>query len=345
LGLSNYILFNVAWEDGLLMSQEEKPLSLQNLLSGWRYQMLILTIVLSIAGYLLFTLWGGWQEVVDSLAVVGYIGVIVGLALALMNYFLRFLRWQYYLNLIGHSIPFFNSLRIYIAGFALTTTPGKAGEALRSVFLKQYGVSYRKSVGILVAERFSDLLALLVLTMIGIGTYASAIPLVLSVFLLAGLAVLFSQQTRWHDAIRSLSQRKCSDRIAKMVSTLLDLIDSFRLCFAFVPFVNGLVLSIISWSTEGFAFYYFLHLLGSDISLASAFFVYGFSMILGALSFLPGGLGGTELVMLQLLMWYGVDDGVAVAVTIVFRLVTLWFSVVLGLFALPKLRQSSQSPL
>ena len=62
--------------------------------------------------------------------------------------------------------------------------------------------------------------------------------------------------------------------------------------------------------------------------------VYALAMLAGALSFLPGGLGGAEAVMVAALTLKGVDQPSAVAATIIIRLATLWFAVALGLLAL-----------
>jgi uncharacterized protein (TIRG00374 family) len=77
-----------------------------------------------------------------------------------------------------------------------------------------------------------------------------------------------------------------------------------------------------------------MHVLGSDMSLQVALFIYAFSMLVGALSFLPGGLGGTEATMVALLMLNNVAQPQAVAATVLIRLVTLWFAVALGVIAL-----------
>ena len=112
------------------------------ILSGWRFRALLLVVLLSAAGYLAFSLWGGWQEVVAAVIRVGLAGTAIALLLSLVNYGLRFLRWQKYLALLGHRVYWPESLRIYIAGFGLTVLPVKVGETIRSVFLKRHGVSY-----------------------------------------------------------------------------------------------------------------------------------------------------------------------------------------------------------
>ena len=105
-------------------------------------------------------------------------------------------------------------------------------------------------------------------------------------------------------------------------------------CFSLPMLLYGIALGLIAWGAEGIAFFYIMHVLGSDISLQTALFIYSFSMLVGALSFLPGGLGGTEASMVALLMLNGIGQPEAVAATVLIRLATLWFAVALGIVAL-----------
>ena len=79
-------------------------------------------------------------------------------------------------------------------------------------------------------------------------------------------------------------------------------------------------------------------LLRLHISLEFAVFIYALSMLVGGLSFLPGGLGSAEAVMIALLILKGMAMPTAVAATVFIRLATLWFAVLIGLLALYKSR-------
>ncbi len=60
-----------------------------------------------------------------------------------------------------------------------------------------------------------------------------------------------------------------------------------------------------------------------------------------ALSFMPGGLGGAEAVMVALLMWKGVPSADAIAATVLIRLTTLWFAVGIGAVCMGIQRRAS----
>lgn len=143
----------------------------RSLLKGHHLHWLIGSIALAALGYLAFSLWGGWHEVMAAFLAVGFMGLLMALGLSLINYGLRFLRWQTYLSVLGHPLPIVPSGLIYMAGFALTTTPGKAGEMLRGVFLKQYGMPYTHSTAAFLSERLSDLVAVVLLALLGITLY------------------------------------------------------------------------------------------------------------------------------------------------------------------------------
>ncbi len=310
---------------------EHKP---HTILSGWRFRALLSVVLLSAAGYLAFSLWGGWQEVVAAIARVGIIGIAITLALSLVNYGLRFVRWQKYLALLGHRVHSPESLRIYIAGFGLTVLPVKVGETIRSVFLKQHGVPYPESLAAYFSEHFSNLISMLLLVAVGLWTYPQAKPLVviLAVLILAALVVL--QQSKWLQVIEVFAQNRLPARAGKLVTHGIEIILHSGRCFRLPMLLYGIALGVVAWGAEGVAFYYIMHLLGNDLTLPTALFIYAFSMLVGALSFLPGGLGGAEATMVALLMLNHAAQPQAVAATVLIRLATLWFAVALGILAL-----------
>lgn len=308
-----------------------------NHLEGWRLSALILSIVVATAGYLAFSLWAGWDEVVAAFVQIDLLGTLIALSLSLVNYGLRFWRWQLYLSHLGHCVPWSPSLRIYLSGFALTTTPGKTGEAFRGVLLKQRGVPFPATFAAFISERLSDLVAIVLLTLVGLAQYPQARGIVLAGVL--GIVVVLaclSSQTLLDWLHRWASARQ--GKLMALVAHASEMLGGARRCHR--PGLLGVatVISVIAWGAEALAFYWMLGWLGADISLSFAIFVYALSMLAGALSFLPGGLGGAEAVMVSLLVLKGMGMPAAIAATVFIRLATLWFAVVIGLVALIRSR-------
>lgn len=285
------------------------------------------------AAYLGFSIWAGWSEVTRAFAAIGFAGIAAALMLSLLNYGIRFIRWQMYLKALGHPQPVGPSAVIYLSGFAMTTTPGKAGELLRSVFLEQRGMSYVRSTAAFVSERLSDVIAVVLIALPGMAAEPRARGLIFVA--LAAIVTVGIVLTRGAMLTRMLDWLAAKPaRLAKLARQVVLLLIEARRCHTPLLLIVATALSVAAWLSEAFAFHLVLHLMGTDVTLPYAVFVYAMSMLAGALSFLPGGLGGAEAVMVGLLLAAGVQEPQAIAATIIIRLTTLWFAVVVGLIAI-----------
>ena len=310
------------------------------LLSGWRYRALILSIVLSALGYLGFSLWGGWQAVSSAVMEVGALGVLIALCMSSLNYALRFTRWQSYLKAVGHPQAWRPSLSIYLAGFALTTTPGKAGEALRGVLLKPHGVPYPQSFAAFFSERLSDLFGVVLLSLFGLTLYPDARPIIAVgvTLVLVGFVVL---SQRWLIEWLAGWLPAQGGKLVGLARHLIQVLLEASNCHRPALLAGATLLSVLAWGAEAVAFYWILGWMGADVPLAFAVFVYALAMLAGALSFMPGGLGGAEAVMVGLLVLKGMPSADAIAATVLIRLATLWYAVAVGGVLLFRLKFTS----
>src|SRR5688572_18078512 len=79
--------------------------------------------------------------------------------LKVVSWGLHFLKWQYYLGVIGarDKISVGDSLVLFVSGFTLAVSPGKIAEVLKAVILKaKTGVPVARSVPVIIAERVID---------------------------------------------------------------------------------------------------------------------------------------------------------------------------------------------
>ncbi|WP_018174520.1 MULTISPECIES: lysylphosphatidylglycerol synthase transmembrane domain-containing protein [unclassified Thioalkalivibrio] len=303
------------------------------LLSGWRMRAVMLSVIAAVVLYLGVALWAGAAEVWHALALVGIGGLLLALSLSLVNYSLRFTRWQLYLRRLGHHVPLRRSAHIYLAGFALTTTPGKAGEALRGVLLKRRHVPYPDSFAAFVSERLSDLIAVVLLSMLGFTLVAQGGWLILAGASAVALALVILSWRRPLARLQTWTDRP-GQRLWRTVHHLATILLQARRCHRPTLLAGATILSVVAWSAEALAFWWILNAMGFEASFAFAAFVFALAMLAGALSFLPGGLGGTEAVMVGLLLLHDMPAADAVAATMLIRFTTLWFAVILGLIAL-----------
>lgn len=296
-----------------------------------RLKGVFLSALVGIGLYLGFAVVGGWSDTVAAVEHIGAGWIMVALGASLANYGLRYLRWQNYLNILGFSPPAGQHFLIYLAGFSMTTVPGKLGEAIRSAFMEPYGVPYRSSLAAFLAERLSDLLAMLCLCLLGITAYAGALPVSLAIAGVVGgglLVILFPTKLDpiWH-RLGGLGE--------KIRGVLLEAAPLFSARTA----LYSLGLGVVSWGLEGWAMWAMASQFAS-LPVTDVVFAYSFGILVGVVSFLPGGIGSTEAAMVGVLASIGLANGQAVALTIVVRMVTLWFAVLIGmgsLFALTRI--------
>jgi uncharacterized protein (TIRG00374 family) len=296
-----------------------------------RLKAVTLSIVLAATAYLCAVLWAGRADVMAAIDGVGMGTLAIVLGLSLANYGLRFVRWHYYLHKLGYALPVKTDLLIYIGGFALTTTPGKAGELARTLWLRPYGVVPSRSIAAFLSERLQDFAAIALLSCLGLSLYPRGRWLLLAALglLVAALVLLYvpagtQAMTRWSGR----------GRMAALVQPMTEILAHTRGCLTPVPLLIGLAAGIAAWSVESWGFAILMGALGHPLPLPTAFSIYAFSMLTGAVSFLPGGLGGSEAAMIVLLRLAGVPIGIAVSGTLLIRLATLWFAVLLGVVAL-----------
>jgi uncharacterized protein (TIRG00374 family) len=296
----------------------------------------LLGVAAGVAVYVGFSIWADARAVGEALRGFSWRAAGWALMLAAANYLVRFLRWQYYLRVLGLTVPAGESFLVFLSGFALTVTPGKLGEAVKALLLRQSrGIPAARTAPIVVAERFTDLVGLLLLAAAGAFMFEvdRSFLVVATVLIVAGLVVVsFEPLARFGIALTSRvpGVRRLSGKLGEFYESTATLLRPKALLLA-------VVLSVVSWYFECLAFWLVVTgFPGAHIDHQAATFIYATMTIAGALSFLPGGLGVTEAGMLGLLakLGTGTGTGVAAAATFITRLCTLWFAVAVGLAAM-----------
>lgn len=291
---------------------------------------LLWSILAAMAIYGGFVIASDLEGFINSLTKLSLEGWLIVLGLSLCNYFLRFVRWEIYLHRLNSRIPTLQSLAYYLGGFAFTTTPGKAGEAVRSLYLKRHGVSYTNSLAAFFTERFTDLIAMVLLALTAAVMFPDYqwLVMVITAIILALLPVIHAKF--FHSALEKQLNKLHSERIRGIGLHVLELLRSAGSLLRSGPLYTGVILALIAWGAEGIAFYVILQSLDIDTTIKLAVGIYSVSILAGALSLIPGGLGGAEAVMILLLKLVGADTPTAVAATLICRLATLWFAVIIG---------------
>lgn len=261
------------------------------------------------------------------------------LGLTILNYVLRWLKWEYYLRRLrlGAGVSYLDSGLIFTSGLVMSVTPGKLGEVFKSVLLKRVnGTAVSRSAPVVLAERLTDGLAMLLLMALGLTLYPPArfVFVVLVAASLGGILVL--QYRRLSLAlIDGTARLPLGSKIAPRLHTVYE---STRQLLDWRVLLIATLISTVSWACECLAFYYVLvglGVVGTPLLLLQATFIFAASTLFGLVSFLPGGLGVSEVSSVGLLVAIvGLPASTATTATIIIRFCTLWFGVLLGVLAL-----------
>jgi uncharacterized protein (TIRG00374 family) len=245
-----------------------------------------------------------------------------------------FLRWNLLLKNSNIKIPLKENLKIYFAGFALAVTPGKFGELIKSQIMKtKFDVPHRTTSSLVLVERLYDLAGAIAVSfigilLIGIGEYiiAGASIVLISIF------VMISSKKLFQNVLKMIGKIKFTQKYTVPLSESYETIQTSTK--GKIVFTSILTTSAY-WLLESLGVYFIL--LSFDINLLNYVHViatYTSSLILGAASFIPGGLGVVEGSLVGLLNFQGVDISDAFVLVVLIRLFTLWYSVIIGFIAL-----------
>ncbi len=316
----------------------EQKAATTSLRAGLRKSILT-SLIIGLAVVIAISLFSDLRAVGNDLLTFDWALLPLILVGTVINYWLRWLKWDYYLRYLklDRDIDRSTSGLIFTAGLVMSVTPGKMGEVLKSFLLRQRnGTPISRSAPIVLAERLTDGIAMLLLMGLGLTLYPPARPLFVILVLLTIIGIIIAQrQTLALAIIRMIARLPLGQRLAPRLETIYT--TTAQLLHWRILLIST-VISVVSWGFECLAFFWVLMGVGSTPSwllLLQATFIFAASTLFGLVSFLPGGLGASEVSSVGLLLaLVGLSASAATTATIVIRFCTLWFGVLLGVIAL-----------
>jgi uncharacterized protein (TIRG00374 family) len=300
---------------------------------------LLVSILLAVIVYAGLTAFSDFEEVASAFGSFRWELLPLILTVTCGNYALRFVKWEYYLRMIGVTgLRTWDSFLIYFSGLAMVVTPGKVGEWLKCYLLREvHGTPVMRSAPILLAERLTDSLALLVIGSIGVIFFGPQYWWVVAV--IAGMSAAIVIIARHKPAAEwLLGVLERAPVIGRFGPRFREMYDSTYILMAPRAVLLMTVLSVGSWFFEVVAFYLTLYGLGvsGDVdTLLKAAFILPIATLVAAIAvFAPGGLGVAEgLLSSMSIELLELSKGAAAVGTVIIRIATLWFGVAIGLVA------------
>lgn len=279
----------------------------------------------------------GYKEVSVAFSRINESTWFVIFGLSLLSFIVRFLRWHFLLRQGGYRVPCLPGLAYYLAGFALTTTPAKIGEAVRLWYLRRtLKISYAESAPIFIFEQVLDVLAVALLSLLAASVVLPGVDskvFMAAVFLgLLLVPIILARADRMGSIMLVVLKRRGLTKFKSVEANSNTIVQSLHSLAPLPVFVPSLAVGLFAWLAPGLGLYLILRdmHIGVTVSAETAVGVFMLSLLAGVVSIVSGGVGTTEGALAVLLVVVGMDAPSAVAAAIISRTSTLWLAVGIG---------------
>lgn len=186
-------------------------------------------------------------------------------------------------------------------------TPFRLGEGVRLLWVNRFGGSKSLALVYFFAERFSDLLCLLIILLVGSYRFLSLSEYSAEIFcfMLAVVLAVYLIIWKWHDFMAELAYSRFEGRFGKVLG---DFLTGFNYMNNFPLHMSVLLLTIAIWVIMITAFFcMFNATLRLDETLPAAALTLASVNLAGLFSFIPGNTGSYHLAALGSLSAFGVQ--------------------------------------
>ena len=244
------------------------------------------------------------------------------------------IKWHFLLKNCQIEIPLAKSVAVFLSGMFFDITPGQIGALMKSQILKtSSNIPRTKTAPIVLAEKVYDLIGAIVASIIGIiilGIHHHLI--IIGILVLSTIFFFMYYRPASELFFKRITKTKFFSRYVENISEFNKIIQkSTNVKIA----TMCILLAITYWFIISAAVYYIL--IAFDINMLDylkVIAIYATSALLGAISFIPGGIGITEGTIAGLLTLEGISISTALILSVMIRIFVLWYPVCLGFISL-----------
>ena len=241
------------------------------------------------------------------------------------------------------EITFKQSFLIYFSGLSMLITPFGIGQTIKSYFLKKYfNISYAKSVPLVLAERFYDFISIITLLWIAtIFVFRDNLFIftIFSSFLII-IILLVTKSKSFNNFLKQIIIK--IPFFSQRISGFDELTNSISQITKLNKISKILPLVFIIITIESIVIHLGITSFQINLTYFDSIQLFYSSLLLGIFSFLPGGVGVTEGIFVNLMVNDGYPIPLASSVIIFLRFITIWSVSILGfIFAFYLLRKQN----
>ncbi|MGC8537775.1 MAG: lysylphosphatidylglycerol synthase transmembrane domain-containing protein [Candidatus Micrarchaeia archaeon] len=273
---------------------------------------------------------GGLLEVMGTIEHANVLIYLLAFVFQFLSFFVRFFKWRYYLRILKIKISDVKNFVIYLSLYAMNLTPGRIGRVVSAYTVDRVSnTHFVEILPIVSVDIFTDFLGFVVLSLIFGVLSIAYLPFILIVDFVILLPFVFVLSPWLFEVLkRKVLKGKLSEVFALYGDEYFA--SQSKLNTPRV-YLLSLLFTVPAYFLTSLSLYLSLRSLGVDVPLLKSVLVYIVSVLIGIVSFIPGTIGSADVAMVALISsTFGISSSISAAATIMTRLATLWFGVVLG---------------
>ena len=295
---------------------------------------IIWVVIASVGLYGVFLFFSDFNIISEQISNFKYEFLPLILLLVSISWTPLLVRWQILLKKNDINIPIKKSFLLFLGGMSMSITPGHVGELIKSQLMKTiYNIPRTKTAPIIFVEKFYDLTGAIIASIIGIIILGMDTSLILiSVSILIVIIFLIYYRPIFEFILKRVTKTKFFSKYSENLSDSYEIVRNST-----TPQISSISfgLSVLYWIIISVAVHFILLSFGIEsISILKTISIYSSSVIIGAISFIPGGLGITEGSLIGLFSLEGIDISLALILSVMIRILTMWYSVSIGFICL-----------
>ena len=295
---------------------------------------LILILIAVVAIYAIFLFISDYNIISEKISnfKINYLPLILLLVSA--SWVPLIIKWHFLLKNCEIDIPLTKSILVFLSGTAFEITPGQIGALMKSQILKTiYNIPRTKTAPIVLVEKVYDLIGAILASIIGIIILGMDVYLIIIAILVLAMVFFFLY---YRPASELFFKRVTKTKFfSKYVENISEFDKTVQKSTNVKVATICILLAVTYWFIVSTAVYYTL--IGFDINILDylkVLSIYATSILLGAISFIPGGVGITEGALAGLFTLEGIDVSTALILSVIIRIFVLWYSVSIGFISL-----------
>ena len=295
---------------------------------------LILILILVVGVYAIFLFVSDFSIISEKISnfKINYLPLILFFVSA--SWIPLIIKWHFLLKNSEVDIPLTKSIAVFFSGVAFEITPGQIGALIKSQILKtSSNIPRTKTVPIVIVEKVYDLIGAILASVIGIIILGMEIYLIaIAISVLAFIFFFMYHKPASELFFNRITKLKFFSKHIENISGFYEIVQKSTNVRAATICI---LLALAYWFMVSAAAYYTL--ISFDVNILDylkVLAIYSTSTLLGAISFIPAGIGITEGSIAGLFTLNGIDVSTALILAVMIRIFTLWYSVSVGFIAL-----------